>query len=129
MSTNLIVTFFALAVGLIAIVTILLEIKDYLNDKKRMGELLVTGSGDIVIDDIPLFDNMILRPHKHIDVFFLDKEPQASCNIDGPDNVTWTMIHTHKHLKNGLCKRRLRLKIVWSVNTTRTIRWCIDTRH
>ena len=88
------------------------------------GTLLVTGKDEIIIDQqIPYFSRMLAQPHKHVFVKLDDEPPVPPFMNAGPDSVSWTLCHEHFHNEKGRCKNYVKLKIAWSVSSSRTIAW------
>jgi len=90
------------------------------------GTLLVTGTGDVVLDeDLSKFRKRLLKhPQRHIFVQFDDSDPgPAPCTSGPPDSVTWSLLFEHSHDELSHCKNCLKLKLSWTVASSRTISW------
>ena len=91
------------------------------------GELIVTGKGEVVIDDVVSHSpKMFKHPHRYVSVEF-DPHRHLSppcAGHDVPDCLNWELI-IFRHPHHG--KEELRLRINWNVNRTRAIVWTIKT--
>ena len=90
------------------------------------GELLVTSTGEAIVDEV-LPRSVLDSPDIFINVEFDPNEPCPPCAGDTTDDtLDWELfirtVHERFHLKK---EEELRLKIVWNVNTARTILWRI----
>lgn len=97
------------------------------------GELLVTGNGEVVIDEVlPRTRAILVQPELYI---FVEFDPNESCPPPcaggGEDELDWELffkqVHPeHRHRgRHGKEEEELRLKICWHVQTARTIVWRI----
>ncbi len=85
------------------------------------GELLVTGTGEVVVDEVlPRSRALLVQPEAYITVEFDLDEAPPPCAGGGEDELDWELFLR----KNGH-EDELRLKISWSVNSARTILWQI----
>lgn len=96
------------------------------------GELLVTGHGEVVIDEVvPKSRALLVHPTQFIHVKFDPQEqlPPPCAGDVSPDEVHWDLFllpMNHggggHHGHHGT-EEELRLKIKWKVQTARTILW------
>ena len=89
------------------------------------GELLVTGKGEVVIDEpMPHSPELLRHPYKYVTVEFDPNEPPPPpcAGNDDPDELRWELIIVRHHHHHG---EELRLRIDWSVNSARTILWSV----
>jgi len=94
------------------------------------GELLVTSSGSAVVNEV-LPRSVLESPEIFISVEFDPDEPcPPPCGSDSPDDLDWELFLRTVHSENPRLakftqKEELRLKIIWTVSTARTILWKI----
>ena len=89
------------------------------------GELLVTGQGEVVIDEVmPRSPELLRHPYKYITVEFDPSQPPPPpcAGGDEPDELRWELIIVRHHHHHG---EELRLRIEWDVNSSRTILWSV----
>lgn len=113
------------------------------------GYLLVTGEGEIVIDEVlPRHRALMVTPETFISIDFdpCEPPPPPCAGTGEEDEIDWELFfkkHDHKTKHrcrrhgeshdHSLCanpegddfKEELRLKIFWSVNSARTIKWLV----
>ena len=96
------------------------------------GELLVTGCGEVVIDEsLPRSRALMVQPELYIHVEFDPNEaPPPPCAGGLLDELEWELFfkrdhgHGHSHGSHSH-EEELKLKITWQVNSARTIIWRI----
>jgi hypothetical protein len=91
------------------------------------GTLMVTGTGEVVIDEsIPKSRAMLVQPDLYVTVQFDPSEPPPPPCAGGlPDEVDWELFFKHIH-DTHLTKEKaeqLKLKIEWRVSAARTVVW------
>lgn len=91
------------------------------------GTLLVTGQGEVVIDEaIPKSRAMLVQPDLYVSVGFDPNDPAPPPCVGGlPDECDWELFFRHIH-DTHLTKEKaeeLHLKIEWRVATSRTVVW------
>jgi hypothetical protein len=98
------------------------------------GSLLVTGEDEVIIDEVlPPNKALLQDPESYITVQFDPTQPSPSPCAGGlPDEVDWELFFTHVHdvgLFSFAKKKReqLKLKILWRVQSSRTVLWQILT--
>lgn len=88
------------------------------------GSLLVTGEGEVIVDDtMPLSPELLRNPTKYVTVEFDPNEPAPPpCAGSGePDELWWELIIVRHHHFG----EELKLRIEWFVNSSRTIIWSV----
>jgi hypothetical protein len=87
------------------------------------GDLLVTGIGEAVIDEVlPRSRALVVHPDVYIVVEFDPCEPSPPPCVGGTeDELDWELFLRHGHGH----EEELKLKITWTVNSARTILWRI----
>jgi hypothetical protein len=90
------------------------------------GELLVTGSGEVIIDEVlPRSRALLVSADEYISVCFDPSEPgPPPCAGGTPDELDWELFLRKHHERRG--DEELKLKITWTVQTARTIVWKIE---
>jgi hypothetical protein len=97
------------------------------------GEMLVTDTGEVVIDEvIPRSRAMLVAPENYISVEFDPNEPPPPPCAGGlEDELDWELFMKQHHDHHVLPhhprhEEELKLKIVWRVQTARTVIWQIS---
>lgn len=90
------------------------------------GELLVTGTGEVIIDEVmPESPELLRHPQRYITVEF-DQDapapPPCAGGHHGADELRWELIIVRSPRHSG---EELRLRIDWNVNNARTIKWSV----
>lgn len=127
-----------LAVGAAVCAVVALVVRVVTSRKKVMphvfaqGSLHVTGEGEVVIDEVLPADKSLLKdPEAYITVQFDPTQPAPPpCPGGLPDEVDWELFFTHIHdtgLIGGKKREQLKLKILWRVQSDRTVLWTINT--
>jgi len=96
------------------------------------GTLLVTGENEVVIDEVlPTNKAILTNPEQYITVQFDPNQPAPPPCAGGlPDEVDWELFFQHIHdtgLLPGQPREQLKLKILWRVQTSRSVVWQITT--
>lgn len=88
------------------------------------GTLLVTGSGNVVVDKTLLTDHRLLQdPERFIVVEFDPLVPvPPPCAHDNEDSVDWELIYQPHH---NVIDGKLQLKVIWHVNGSRHVVWTV----
>ena len=96
------------------------------------GELVVTGRGDIDIEErLPNSRMLEARPEEVVCVRFDDEEPpHPSCNTHHHDHLSWELrlrkcCEFHRHDSDHRMYEYYVLHIQWHVFDTRTIIWSV----
>jgi hypothetical protein len=96
------------------------------------GTLQVTGEDEVVIDEtLPQNKALLENPEAYIVVQFDPSQPAPPPCAGGlPDEVDWELFYQHVHDVGmfGFKKNKrdvLKLKILWRVQSSRTIIWQI----
>ena len=97
-----------------------------------MGALHVTGEGEVVIDEVvPVNKALLQDPEAYITVQFDPNQPAPPpCPGGLPDEVDWELFFQHIHdpgLIPGQPREQLKLKVLWRVQSDRTVLWQINT--
>jgi hypothetical protein len=93
------------------------------------GELFVTRSGEVIVDEIlPKSRALLVQPDSYISVEFdPNQPPPPPCAGGLIDELDWELfvrrVEGSHHF--GRPEEELRLKICWQVQTARTILWSI----
>lgn len=90
------------------------------------GDLLVTGTGEVIIDEVlPRSRALLVSGDDYITVVFDPNDPAPPpCAGGAEDELDWELfIRKHHHAHAG---EELKLKITWTVQTARTIKWKIE---
>lgn len=92
--------------------------------------MLVTGTGEIVIDEVlPPNKAFLEDPDAYVTVEFDPNSPvPAPCVVDLPDECDWTLFFKHvhdTHLNHHQKAEELKLKVQWRVASSRTLIWQI----
>jgi hypothetical protein len=90
------------------------------------GELVVTDTGEVVIEEtLPRSRALLVQPENYITVEFDSSEPPPPpCAGGGVDELDWELFMHRTHHVGGH-EEELKMKIFWSVQTARTIKWRI----
>ena len=91
------------------------------------GEMLVTGTGEVIIDEVlPRMRALLVQPDAYITVEFDPKElPCPPCVGDGSEELDWELFFRHAHDHKKSQDEELKLKITWKVNSARTVIWSV----
>lgn len=115
------------AIGLCIIYMVGSYIHDVLETRKMpselSGKLLVTGKGEIIVDE-KLVGLRHRRDRKHVvEVCFKPEEPSAACVPHNHDQLRWELVERRRRSPREAFD--LDLKIWWHVHAERTIVWKI----
>jgi len=95
------------------------------------GEILVTKTGDIIIDEVlPRHRALLAQPEVYVTVEFDPKDPgPAPCDHCGEDELEWELFFKSSkengHMFPSINNEELRLKIMWNVHAPRTVLWSV----
>ena len=95
------------------------------------GTLDVTGADEVVIDEIlPQNKALLQNPEQYVSVQFDPNQPAPPpCAGGVQDEVDWELVFKHTHQVGFFSrkpKEQLKLKIMWQVQTSRTVIWSIS---
>lgn len=91
------------------------------------GEMLVTGTGEVIIDEVlPRMRALLVQPDLYITVEFDPNEPPPPPCAGGlPEELDWELFFRSPSHEGRQHDEQLKLKIDWHVNSARTVIWSI----
>ena len=91
------------------------------------GDMLVTGEGEVVIEDaLPQDKKFLHKPEKYVTVEFEDASSPPCAGGSEPDTLSWELVDECEcECDDFDCECEVFLKISWHVNTARTIKWVV----
>lgn len=118
---------YVVVIGICALMILGRLLLDVWEKKRNMselsGELQVTGSGEVIIDE-ELTHLRHRRDHKHtVEVGFKPENPHASCVPHSHDQLRWELVERRRRGPRESVD--LDLKVWWQVHAARTIVWKI----